>query len=37
MQQVAKDLGQKLTAKLKSVGREMTDLHDLLAALIGEP
>ena len=37
MQLIAKDLGGKLTAKLKSVGREMNDLHELLAALIGEP
>ena len=34
---IAKDFASKLTAKLKSVGREMTDLHELLAALIGEP
>ena len=37
MQLVAMDLGSKLSAKLKSVGREMADLHELLAALIGEP
>jgi hypothetical protein len=34
---IAKDLSQKLRAKLTSVGREMTELHDLLAELIGEP